>query len=89
MNLRGATAIAASTAIGIATVGALITFASLVGIGVGALVGAIAGLFFPGTIGLIGSAIAGGATMPAWQVGAVLGFVGAFFKSTFSAHDRD
>lgn len=57
----------------------------LVGIGVGAFIGWVAGLVFPGTIGIIASAITGGATMPAWQVGAILGFVGGFFKTRLIA----
>lgn len=56
----------------------------LLGILVGAFAGWVVGLFFPGTVGLVGSAIAGGATLPAWQVGAILGFVGGFFKTHVS-----
>ena len=60
---------------------ALLLLAPLIGITVGAFAGWIVGLAFPGTVGLVGSAISGGAVMPAWQVGAVLGFVGGFFKA--------
>lgn len=59
----------------------LIFIAPLVGVCIGAFVGWVVGSFFPGTVGLVGSAISGGAVMPAWQVGAVLGFVGGFFKT--------
>lgn len=59
--------------------------APLIGICVGAFAGYIVGLFFPGTVGLVGSAIAGGAIIPAWQVGAILGFVGGFFKTRLMA----
>lgn len=54
----------------------------LVGIAVGAFVGFVAGMVFPGTVGLVGTLITSGAVMPAWQVGAVLGFIGAFFKTS-------
>ena len=69
---------AALAALGFAGIIILLSIAGLLG---GAIVGLIAGLIFPGTVGLVGSLITGGATMPAWQVGAVLGFVGAFFKT--------
>lgn len=61
-----------------------IFLAPLIGITVGAFAGWVVGLFFPGTVGLVGSAIAGGAYLPAWQVGAILGFVGGFFKTRVS-----
>jgi hypothetical protein len=54
----------------------------LVGIAVGAFIGWVAGMVFPGTVGLVGTLITSGVTIPAWQVGAILGFVGAFFKSS-------
>lgn len=57
----------------------------LIGVVVGAFSGWVVGSIFPGTVALIGSAISGGATVPAWQVGAVLGYVGGFFKSTLKA----
>ena len=60
----------------------LIFLSPLIGISVGAFAGYVVGQFFPGTVGLVGSAITGGATIPAWQVGAILGFVGGFFKSS-------
>lgn len=53
----------------------------LVGLAVGAFIGFIAGLVFPGTVGLVGTLITSGVVIPAWQVGAILGFVGAFFKT--------
>lgn len=65
---------------GLAIVAMAVFFAPLVGITVGAFAGWVVGHFFPGTVGLVGSAISGGAYMPAWQVGAVLGFVGGFLK---------
>lgn len=60
-----------------------IFIAPLIGICVGAFIGWVAGLVFPGTIGLVGSAITGLA-IPGWQVGAILGFVGGFFKGRVS-----
>jgi hypothetical protein len=63
----------------------LIFLAPLIGISVGAFAGWVVGQFFPGTVGLVGSAITGGATIPAWQVGAILGFVGGFFKTNVSS----
>lgn len=62
----------------------LICIVPLIGISIGAFAGFIAGAVFPGTVGLVGSAITGGATIPAWQVGAILGFVGGFFKAVLS-----
>jgi len=56
----------------------------LVGVVLGVFAGWVVGMFFPGTVGLVGSAISGGAVIPAWQVGAVLGFVGGFFKTHVS-----
>jgi len=64
----------------LAFVGALFVL-PLVGVCVGAFAGWVVGLLFPGTVGLVGSAIAGGAVLPSWQVGAILGFVGGFFKA--------
>lgn len=57
-----------------------IILAPLVGITVGAFAGFIVGLVFPGTIAIVGTAIAGH-VIPAWQVGAILGLVGGFFKA--------
>jgi len=59
----------------------LIFFAPLLGIVFGAFAGWVVGLFFPHTLDLVGQRIFGEA-IPAWQLGAALGFVGAFFKST-------
>lgn len=75
----------AAAALALALLALAIFAAPLVGITVGITVGAFAGWvvgqFFPGTVGLVGSAISGGAALPAWQVGAILGFVGGFFKA--------
>ncbi len=73
----------------VALVIALILIAPLVGICVGAFAGYIVGLLFPGTVAIVGSAIAGGALIPAWQVGAILGFVGGFFKTRVFAKNDD
>lgn len=64
----------------------LILLSPLIGISLGAFAGWVVGFFFPGTIGLVGSAITGGVVIPAWQVGAMLGFVGGFFKSHVSVN---
>lgn len=65
-----------------------IFIAPLIGITFGALAGYIVGQFFPGTVGLVGSAISGGAVLPAWQVGAILGFVGGFFKTRIKTSNK-
>lgn len=75
---------AAQLVVALAFVAMAIFFAPLIGICVGAFAGWVVGMFFPGTVGLVGSAISGGAVMPAWQVGAILGFVGGFFKTRVS-----
>jgi hypothetical protein len=69
--------------IALAVIGVLLAFflMPLIGIAVGAFIGWVVGLVFPGTIGIIGTLLTSGATMPAWQVGAILGFVGGFFKT--------
>lgn len=67
--------------VGMAVLTALAFFAGpLVGILLGAFAGWVVGLFFPGTLSLIGAAITASTVVPAWQVGAILGFVGGFFK---------
>lgn len=66
----------------------LLLIAPLVGISAGAFAGYVVGQFFPGTVGLVGSALTGGATIPAWQVGAILGFVGGFFKTHVSSSNK-
>jgi hypothetical protein len=74
-----------AAAVAILVLAATIFVVPLIGITIGAFVGWIAGHFFPGTLGVIATMLSGGATMPAWQVGAVLGFVGSFFKTRVSA----
>lgn len=59
----------------------------LLGIAAGAFTGWVVGFVFPGTVGILASIMTGGATMPAWQVGAILGFVGGFFKTRIISRD--
>lgn len=72
-----------AAAITLAILGLLAAFflAPLLGIAVGAFAGWVVGLVFPETIGILATIMTGGVTMPAWQVGAILGFVGGFFKT--------
>lgn len=51
-------------ALGLVLAAALIFIAPLVGICVGAFAGWVVGMFFPGTVGLVGSAISGGGDPP-------------------------
>lgn len=51
---------------------------------IGALIGWVVGLFFWDTI-LTFFAGLGIKGLAVWQIGAALGFVGSFFKSTFNA----
>lgn len=81
-------AVAVAVLAGLIGVLAVFLLAPLVGVTIGAFAGWVVGHVFPGTIGIIGSLITGGATIPAWQVGAILGFVGGFFKTrVFSKTD--
>ncbi len=62
-------------------IGGLVLIAPLVGVVFGALIGWIVGWFFDETIlGILKQVGIEGVAM--WQVGAFLGFVGGFFKST-------
>jgi len=60
---------------------ALIFLAPLIGIACGAFGGWVVGHFYPDTLSLI-SAKLFGEPIPAWQLGAALGFVGGFFKAS-------
>jgi hypothetical protein len=53
----------------------------LIGVTFGALAGFVVGLVFTDTVQVVGNLISD-TPMPAWQVGAALGFVGSFFKTT-------
>lgn len=46
----------------------------------GAVTGYVCGLVFPGTLAKL-AAVLGLAGTPSWQLGAMLGFVGGFFRS--------
>ncbi len=68
-------------------VGVLLFLAPLFGIGFGAFAGWIAGLFYPNTLHLLGQRI--GLPVEPWQLGAMLGFVGGFFKSSLAQKSSD
>jgi hypothetical protein len=80
--------IAAAFLIGLTTL-ALILLSVVAGTLFGAVSGAIVGYFFPGTVGLVGSVLTGGAIVPAWQIGAALGFVGGYFRKVVSISQPD
>lgn len=54
----------------------------LLGIGFGAFAGWVAGLFYPNTLHLLAQRM--GLAVEPWQLGAMLGFVGGFFKATLT-----
>jgi membrane protein YqaA with SNARE-associated domain len=60
---------------------ALLVLLALLGTIFGAIGGWIVGLFFDETLAKLAMAIGLEGT-PAWQLGAMLGFVGGFFKSS-------
>lgn len=53
---------------------------------IGAAIGAIVAYFFPGTVGILTAAIAANAhvAVSGWQIGAILGFIGGFFRTRVS-----
>lgn len=57
----------------------LLFVAPLFGIAFGAFGGWAVGLFYPNTLHLLGYRL--GLDVPPWQLGAMFGFVGAFFTS--------
>ena len=59
----------------------LLVVACLIGTATGAVIGAIVGWAFPGTLATLSTALLG-SVVPAWQLGASLGFVGGFFRSS-------
>lgn len=68
-----------------AVLGVILAFGlALVATVVGAFTGWIVGLMFPGTLSLLSEAMLD-KTIPAWQLGAMLGFVGSFFRSSVSS----
>lgn len=74
---------------GLAAVGvaALIVIVAVLGTVFGAIGGWIVGLMFDETLAKLATAIGLEGT-PAWQLGAMLGFVGGFFKSSVSASSK-
>jgi hypothetical protein len=58
----------------------LIFLSPLIGIIVGAFAGWVVGLFFPDTLGLISQMLHIEAAP--WQLGAIFGFIGGFFRGT-------
>lgn len=50
----------------------------------GAFAGWTVGLLFPGTLALVSTTIFG-SVIPAWQLGAALGFVGSFLSTSVSS----
>lgn len=58
----------------------LLFVAPLFGIAFGAFGGWAVGLFYPNTLHLLGHRL--GLDVPPWQLGAMFGFVGGFFKAT-------
>jgi len=64
-------------------VGVVIFLAPLIGVVVGAFSGWVVGLFFPTTFNLFMTALGLG-SLSVWQFGAALGFVGGFFRATFT-----
>lgn len=66
---------------------ALFFVAPALGILFGAFAGWVSGLFFPGTLDLVSQALFD-QTIPHWQLGAALGFVGSFFKSIHTNHNH-
>lgn len=75
--------------LGLALVAALLFFIAILSTVMGAAVGWVVGLFFADTIigflGRIGVNVDG---LSMWQVGAALGFIGSFFKSTLQQKDK-
>jgi uncharacterized membrane protein len=72
-----------NAAAALAAIAALIFFAPLIGVLFGAFAGWVVGLFFTETIiGFFARAGFDVAGFAVWQIGAALGFVGAFFKAT-------
>jgi hypothetical protein len=61
-------------------IAAILFVMPLFGIGFGAFAGWIAGLFYGHTLHLLAHRL--GLDVEPWQLGAMLGFVGGFFKTT-------
>ena len=49
----------------------------------GAVSGWVVGYFFPGSLDLLSQKVFG-QVLPHWQLGAILGFLGSFFRSSLS-----
>lgn len=62
----------------------LFLIAPLIGIVVGAFAGMVVGWVFDDTMALLAKLIGAPGT-PAWQLGAMLGFVAGFFRSSVSS----
>lgn len=62
---------------------ALVLIAPLLGAVFGSFAGFVLGLVFDDTMTKL-AAIIGQPDMPAWQIGAILGIVGGFFRSSVS-----
>jgi len=62
----------------------IILIAPFLGIVLGAFGGWMVGLLFPETLALISTGIFD-TPVPVWQLGAALGFFGAFFRNTSSS----
>lgn len=72
-----------NAAAALAAIAAMIFFAPLIGVLFGAFTGWVVGLFFTETIiGFFARAGFDVAGFAVWQIGAALGFIGAFFKAT-------
>jgi hypothetical protein len=65
---------------------AILSLVPLFSISFGALAGWIAGLFYGHTLHLLAQRL--GLDMQPWQLGAMLGFVGGFFKSTTTSSSK-
>lgn len=71
------------TALGLLLAAILLFIIPLIGVVVGAFAGWVVGLFFEGTVlGTLSRFGVNSSGLEVWQVGATLGFVGGFFKST-------
>lgn len=66
----------------VTVVGIVLFFVCLIGTVMGALAGWIVGLVFPETLGLLAKML--NVDAAPWQLGAILGFIGGFFRSSLS-----
>jgi len=76
---------AITAVLGIVFVGVILLLGCVAGTAFGALTGAVVNFFFPNTVVAVLSAL--GITLPLWQVGAGLGFVGMFVRSSVTQNN--